>query len=234
MKQLLLYTIIIITLLTSCKSSQPYYYYSIEPELVTSTSEDDLAITELPYDDLTIRTAFAGYGPDYAIFQIEIENEADDYIGISHDDVKLITVDDRQINPHNKYQFIKKLRSEKKQIIKDKKGSTIGNILFAGLETLAFIGTGDGVGAAIYGAESAAFVISDRKSYDLASGDIESEINYIEDWVLYESVVDANSIFTTDVIFPNQDLTTDFDLVIMLEGEEYRIPYDSVLRSGER
>jgi hypothetical protein len=234
MKHSLLYVFAVLMFLTSCKSNKPVYYYSIEPELVSSRTEDNLAITELPYDDITIRTAFAGYGLDYAIFQIEVDNDSDYFISINYNDLKLVPTSGANIRAHNKFDFIKQLQRDKKEIKSNKKKSTVANILFGGLQALAFVGSGDGVGAIVYGADTAIFIAGDRKSYDLASGDVEREINYINEWVLFESIIESNSTFTTDVIFPNQDLTTDFDLVITLEGEEYRIPYDNVLRTAEQ
>ncbi len=234
MKLFILYVLAALVFLTSCNTSKPYQYYSIEPELVTFLDQDSLAITVLPYDDVTIRTAFAGYGIDYAIFQVEIENEADYYLNITYQDLKLDPVEGADVRAHNKFDFIKQLDRDKKQIKKNKKTNTWTSILFGALQTLAIVGAGDNIGAAVYGGESLVYLAGDRKAFDLAGGDVDREMKYIEEWVLFESIIESNSTFITDVIFPFQSLTTDFDLVIMLEGEEYRIPYDSVLRTAER
>lgn len=235
MRHSLLYIFFVLLILPSCNSKkQAFYYYSIEPELVTSQSEDGLDITELPYDDITLRTAFAGYGIDYAIFQIEVVNDADYYINFTYNNVRLDPVEGPDVRAHNKYDFLNQLNRDKKELKKNKKKSTATNLLVGGLQALAFVGAGDGVGAIVNGVDTAFFIAGDRKSYNLASGNIEDEINYINDWVLYENIIESYSTFSADIIFPIQDLTTDFDLVITLDDEEYRIPYNNIPRIAER
>ena len=235
MKHTLLYPFLCLLIFSSCKST--YSYYSIEPEVVSYNSKENIPFTEETTDDITIRSAFVGYGIDYAIFQLEIENNSDQGMDLTYEDVRLVHTDGFQRNAYHKYNFIKKLKGDQVELKKQKKASTIGNAVLAGFTVLTIASGGgalNGLDAAVVGVDSASGILADRRSFDLASGDIEQEMNYFEEWVLFESYIPAGSSVSRDVIFPVENLTTDFDMVLQLEDREYRIPYDNILKTVSR
>lgn len=225
----------VLFLISSCKSS--YWYTDIHPEKVAFRDVDNLEFTEDEEKDVAIRTAFVGQAIDYSIFQVEIENLTDQPMSISYDDVRLVHSNGFQRNAHHKYNFIKNLNEEKKDLKKEKRVRTIGNILLGGL-TIAGIAAGGGgansVNAIAYGAESAIYIADDARAFNAMEGSIEDEIAYIKEWVLFESIVPSGEALSKDVIFPNQDFKDDFDIEIKLDGKRYLIPYECVLKEGER
>lgn len=226
---------ILLALFTSCKSS--YWYTEIHPEKVAFRADDTIEFTEADIDDLVIRTAFIGHAIDYSIFQLDIQNSSDNPISLSYSDVRLVHEDGFQRNAHHKYNFIKNLQTEKKKLKKQKRASTIGNILLGGL-TIAAIAAGGGavnsINAITYGAESAVYISDDVRSFNAMEGSIEEEIAYIEDWVLFETIIARDDKMTKDVIFPNEDLNDDFSIELMLNGKKHLVPYECILKEGRR
>jgi len=231
----ILQVIILFSVFASCKSS--YFYSDIHPEKVAFKNAENIEFTENEDSDFIIRTAFIGNAIDYSIFQVEIKNESDDPVGLSFEDVRLVHQDGFQRNAHHKYNFVKNLKREKQDIKKQKKARTIGNILL-GVVTVASIAAGGGgvntADAVIYGAESAVYISDDRRAFNAMEGTIEDEIKYIEDWVLFESMIPSNGVLTKDVIFPSEGMTDDFNVEVTLNGQRYFIPYDCVVREGKR
>jgi len=226
---------ILVSILASCKSS--YLYTDIHPEMIAFKNKENIEFTETSKRDIVIRTAFIGNAIDYSIFQIEIVNESEDALSLSFEDVRLVHTDGFQRNAHHKYNFIKQLSSEKNRVKKQKKASTIGNIIFGGLNVVAIAVGGGGANAAnalFSGAESLAYISDDRRAFNAIESNIEDEISYIEEWVLFESIIPAEGVLTKDVIFPASNLNNDFDVEINIDGQTYFVPYNCVLREGKR
>jgi len=227
--------LLLVSLLASCKST--YLYTDIHPEKVAFKNTENIEFTEDQETELTIRTAFIGNAIDYAIFQLEIENDSEIPVSISYEDVRLVHHHGFQRNAHHKYNFIKNLKSEKKKVKKQKKANTIGNILFGALTVASIASGGGGINTAdavIYGAESLVYIADDRRAFNAMEGTIEDEIKYIEDWVLFESIIPSEGVLTNDVMFPSDGLNDDFDIEIRLDGKLYLIPYDCVVREERR
>lgn len=228
-------SLILLVLLTSCKST--YFYTEIHPEQVAFTTEDNIEFTKDDLEDVIIRTAFVGHAIDYSIFQLDIENLSDMPILIDYTNVKLVHEDGFQRNAHHKYNFIKNLDKEKKKIKKQKRTRTIGNIILGGL-TVASIAFGGGAGnsfnAITYGAESAVYIADDARQFNAIEGSIEDEIAYIQDWVLFESIIARDDKLTKDVLFPNEGLENNFAIEVTIEGEKHFIPYECILKEGKR
>lgn len=229
-------SLLVFTLLFgSCSSS--YKYIDIQPENVAFRDLDKVEFTEDEQQDFVIRTAFVGHAIDYSIFQLEIDNLTDRPVVIGYEDVRLVHNDGSQRNAHHKYNFIKNLTKEKKNLKKEKRVRTIGNILIGGLTIAGLVAGGGGansVNTIVYGAESALYIADDARAFNAIEGSIEEEIAYIEEWVLFESIIPTEEALTKDVIFANQDLTTDFEFVVNLNDQTYRIPYECIEKEGKR
>lgn len=224
-----------ICLLSSCKST--YWYTEIHPEEVAFRAEDNIEFTEDDLDDVVIRTAFVGHAVDYSIFQLDIQNSSDKPLSLSYTDVRLVHEDGFQRNAHHKYNFIKNLDKEKKNIKKQKRTRTIGNILLGGL-TIAAIAAGGGaansINAISYGAESAYYIADDARQFNAMEGSIEDEIAYIQDWVLFETIIARDDKMTKDIIFPNENLNEDFTLELTLNEQKISVPYECILKEARR
>lgn len=231
-----LYTLVtLLFLFASCKST--YLYTDIHPEKVAFKNTENIEFTENEESEIMIRTAFIGNAIDYSIFQVEIENESEIPISLSYEDVRLVHQDGFQRNAHHKYNFIKNLKREKKNVKKQKKANTIGNILFGALTVASIASGGGGINTAdavLYGAESFVYIADDRRAFNAMEGTIEDEIKYIEDWVLFESIIPSEGVLTKDVMFPSEGINDDFDIQIRLDGKTYKIPYDCVIREERR
>ncbi len=224
-----------ILLFSSCKST--YWYTEIHPEEVAFTTEDNIEFTKDDLEDVVIRTAFVGHAIDYSIFQLDIENLSDKPILIDYTNVRLVHEDGFQRNAHHKYNFIKNLDKEKNKIKKEKRTRTIGNIILGGL-TIASIALGGGAGNSInaitYGAESAVYIADDARQFNAMEGSIEDEIAYIQDWVLFETIIARDDKMTKDLIFPNEGMTEDFTMEVSLNGQKLFVPYECILKEGRR
>ncbi len=233
MKRYLLISFLLLLGLSSCKSS--YQYTEIKPAEVSEMSGDKLPFSRDNYDHLEIKTAFVGFASDYMIYQLELHNHTSEDLEINYTDVDIEYEDGFILNARQKYKFIDFLKEEKSSVKRQKKTTTIGNILIGGLGIASiFAGGGNGVEGVLYALETTAYVAEDHRNYNLVEGSIEDEIKYIEDWVLYEGVIPAKSMLSTDVIFPISEADFDFDLVLQIGDDEYRIPYSSIIREGRR
>ena len=235
MKNALLLVFLSIIILSACRTT--YDYIVIEPEVVSYTTEDNIPFTEQSLGDITIQAAFVGHGLDYSIFEVEVRNDTDDAIEVSYDDFKIVHSNGLERQAYQKYDFIRELEKEKQTLKKQKRANTIGSIFLGGLTVLGIAsggGTANSVNAITYGLESTLYILDDRRNYNLATGDIEDEIGYINEWVLFESIVLEDSSLSKDVIFSNQDMTTDFDLLVTLDGNDFVIPYDCMVKTEKR
>jgi len=233
MKHTILFTFLILLCLSSCKSS--YRYTEIKPVVISEISGDNIPFSQDSYEQLEIKTAFIGYASDYMIYQLELYNRTADEVDISYAGIGLDYEDGSTLNARNKHQFIDFLKTEKTSVKRQKKVNTVGNILLGGLGIASiFAGGGNRVDGVIYALETTAYVAEDHRNFNIVESTIEDEIKYIKDWVLYEDAIPAQSRLSTDVIFPIADTELDFELVLRIGENEYRIPYSSIIREGRR
>lgn len=141
-----------------------------------------------------------------------------------------------KIGGADKYELIDYLRNEKKRVKKRKKENTIGSILLGGL-TLVAIATGGGgvantANAISYSAETTAYILEDRRAFNIVEGSLEEEIAYIEKMVIDEEVLPAYEMISKDVIFSDIKIDKDFILTVRVDGQYYSFPYKVLIKEG--
>lgn len=235
MKMKILLSLTFILLLSSC--SRKFLYTEVHPENIAFVSEDNIEYCESSESDFIVRTAFIGNAIEYSIFHFEIENMTNRPVELTHIDFTFEDAYGVKNSGADKYKMIKYLKQEKKRVKKRKKENTIGNILLGGL-TVAAIATGGGVANTVnaisYSAETAAYVLEDRRAFNIIEGSLEEEINYIEKSVVHKEVLEAYEVISKDVIFSDVYTDLDFQLRLRVDGQNFSFPYNTIVKEGRQ
>ncbi len=213
-----------ILLCTSC--SQKFYYQDAFiandiPEFRTKVSNDVL-----------IQTRFAGDAFNYLVFELDIENTSDQDITISIDDIRMQIIDSDYTDnvtlaPLNKEDLIEELKQEHNNIRKERKVQNTVGIIGAGLTilSLAIAPGGDALNTIAYAADVSSIIIEDNRSYALIQGDIESQIVYIDEWVLEDATIPSGTKTSYDLILPSTLINGDGSLIIKNKNIDYAQEY---------
>ena len=185
-------------------------------------------------DRIEVRTYYSGDMGEFITFQVDVDNRSEETLTISERDLEL-SLDEgngryARMRPIRKAELMDRLHAEKEQLIREKKAVTISRVLGSGLGIVAAVlGGVSGPEAIIYGSDSAAGIIDDRRAYNAAQGSIEERIEYHEDYTLSRMDVPAGGHGSFDIHFERVMVETMAILKFECKGNELKFPYEFYL-----
>jgi hypothetical protein len=147
---------------------------------------------------------------------LEIENHSDKNYLIRREDVMLYLYDlengsETSLPMLDKNDLLRDLSRNRQDLISEKKANTTIGIVSVGLNLLSIALTPglNGVDAVFYSMESASYIFEDRRQYNLIQGDIEEQMQYIEDWIIDEELIEPNEKISYDLLFDRTLINAD-------------------------
>ena len=222
------FTFYFLALLTTFSCSHRYYYL-----------EGYQAADEYQKNDsIIVKSAFAGDAFDYIVFELTVENKTSDTIQMASKDVNLILreneilTDATLFHALSKKDIIYDLESTAAQVNRDKKTRTTLSIVEVGLNLIGIAATGNAnsAGAVIYAAESAGYILEERRAYNLLQGSLEEQIQYVEDWVLDKDQVAPGDLKSWDILFERLLVDSDGTLEVFCKDYDFYFDYQFVVK----
>jgi len=225
--KLYLFAFAVLMSLSSC--SKKFYYLDAFPYEEGSHFEED--------KKLSINTYFAGDAISYLVYELDIENHSEDTVYLSHTDVFLHLggQESHSLMALRRDDLIREMRAEQKYADQQRKVRNVESAVGIGVSIIS-IATGSGgfggvnvVNDILYATESAAYILEDNRAYKLIKGDLDEQIAYVDDWVLYETKIAPGEKQSWDVLFERIMTEIDVDLVIKSEGKAYTFEYEQII-----
>lgn len=192
---------------------------------------------ELKDSLVRVDSYFAGDALEYIVFELDVENLGDDAIELSAKDIRLEVYDHSNRDPLildalNKRDVINDLHRAQKRLKAEKKTNDILNAVDIGLSLLVIgtSGTYTSVDAIIYSTETAAYMMEDARAYKLMKGDIEDQIQYVEDWVMDDEYIEPHGKGSWDVLFPRQLFNAPSSFVLHTPDFIYKQDFDLYIK----
>lgn len=189
-------------------------------------------------DSIIVKSAFAGDALDFIVFELTIENKTADSIKISYTDINLILQenelfqDAKLLNALSKKDIIYDLEAAAARVSRDKKTRTTLSIVEIGLNLIgiAATGTANSAEAIIYAAESAGYILEERRAYNLLQGSLEEQIKYVEEWVLDKDFVAPDENKSWDILFERILVDSDGSLEVFCADYDFYFDYQFVVK----
>lgn len=195
----------LLILLFSCLACAPKVYFFQANKL---GAEDSIDNTN---PEIDTEIYFAGDALDYVIFELDVINNSPDSVFVTSRDIQLEVYDKRNrppviLNTLSKDEIIWSLQDAHKRLQSEKKARDIGNAIGIGLDLLV-IGSSGGMNstqAIFYSVDAASYMLEDARAHKLMTGELEDQIDYVEEWVLGETVLAPGEKGSWDILFPRQ------------------------------
>ncbi len=218
----------VLTILLLCCSCSPKMYY--QEGYIDS---DIPAVQNASNSDIYFETRFAGDAIDYLIFELDIENSSDQDLPLSVLDISLVLQDydnneTMEIYPFDKNTLIKELEERRRILKSEKRTRNIAGIVGVGLSVFAVGASGntyDALNAAAIATDITAEIIYDNRSYALMDGDIETQTQYVDEWVLDDVLIPSDMTTSYDLIFPSTLINGKAILNIQNDDIRYKQEY---------
>jgi hypothetical protein len=217
-----LFIFLFVLVISSC--SKKFYYLDAHQTPLEEASQND---------SLIIQSSFAGDAFDYIVFEVTLKNKTSDTVSLSYTDINLIVFENEEnddpvlFHALNKDDIIYDIQHQHRQVERDKKTSTTLNIIGVGLDLIGIAATGNvsTAEAIIYSAESAGYILQERRAFQLVEGSLQDQMDYIEQWVLENDYVAPGESRSWDILFERVLVNTDASLEIFCEDFDFHFDY---------
>jgi len=163
---------------------------------------------------------------------LDVKNNGSDTLFFNDGDVTLNINAPYANMAKSEYRILKKehliesLEYEREDVEQEKKTRTTVNAIGAGLDVLSFAIGGGGIGAVVYGAESALYIAEDRRQYSIIEGDIEDQMAYLDAYALGEVALPPGEAGSWDLIFDRDMIDVACTLEVVLNEKTYPFDYN--------
>jgi len=224
-----LYFLALAALLSFSSCAKKFHYLDAYPYQEGSHFEED--------KKLSINTYFAGDAISYLVYELDIENISDDTIYLSHRDISLNlgSNESHSLMALRQDDVIREIRAEQRYADQERKARNVESAVGIGVSLISIAAGGGGGGGInvvnniLYATESASYILEDNRAYKLIKGDLDEQIAYVEDWVLFETKIAPGETQSWDVLFERVMTEIGVDLVIKSGGKDYTFEYEQVI-----
>lgn len=223
MKPLVLFAF---SVLLMCSCSQKVHF--LEAEKLPQTLNEN--------EKIQVDAFFAGDALDYVVFELDVINNSNDSLYLDFRNVFLEVLEINQnnrsdiyaLNPHD---VIFDIEQEALQLKREKTGRDIEGVVSIGLNVL-FAGSGNfsAIDAIVFSTETAAYMLEDSRAHKLVQGSIEEQIQYIDEWVLFNQVLGPNEENTWDILFERQLFNSETNFTVIINDKRYTVPFDIFIK----
>jgi len=223
----LLFFFVILSICCSSCSRKVYFQDAYQANV-----EENLSKVEVD-----IQTKFSGDALDYLVFELDVKNNSSDSIELHYKNISLQITDfdnnreEFSIEPIYKEDVIDYLFATKGQAKRNRNARNVEAAFGIGVGILGILSGGGGngwntVNSVVYTLDVASIVVEDNRAYALIAGDIDEQIQYIDDWVLESCTIAPNESVSYDILFERVMITGDADFTIQNDKIDYSDLYE--------